>query len=93
MASNYATLNPEYPTGKFSPLTVKGKKRELIEGFEKKLTEKINQLNGYKAKREEKIARGKDLSEDDLKVMKRLEQIVTDLRATIKQQKDMFNIR
>ena len=44
MASNYATLTPEYPTGKFSPLTVKGKKRTLIEGLKKSIKEKQEKI-------------------------------------------------
>lgn len=91
--TNYGTLNPEYPTGKFKPVTAKGRKREVIESLEKTLKEKEEQLKKYQDKRKAKQDNGKDLDADDLKRLTRLTGIVNDMRTLINTQKQMFNIK
>lgn len=93
MARSYGTMEPEYVSDRLSPATVKGKKQELVAGLRSKLNEQQAKLAELKKQRESLQEKGRDLDEQDLKRMKRLENIVVDLKQTIDKQVKMFNLK
>jgi len=90
---NFGTLEPEYHSDQFSPITVKGKKYALVSGLRAKLSEKTSALNELKKYQKYLKKMGKDLDEHDQKIMKRLEEIVANLNRMIDEQVEMFNLK
>lgn len=90
---NFGTLEPEYHSDQFSPITVKGKKYALVSGLRAKLSENQSSLNELKKYQKSLKKMGRDLDEKDQKIMKRLEEIVANLNHMIDEQVEMFNLK
>lgn len=90
---NYGTLEPEYCSDQFSPVTIKGRKQALVFGLQQKLNENQSALSELKKQQKSLQEKGKDLDEQDLKRMKKLQDIISNLKGTIKEQVEMFNLK
>lgn len=90
---NYGVLKKEHHDETLSEVTVKGAKYNLVSKLQLKLNEK--QITLKELKQEQKVlqSNGKDLNEEDMVRMKRLEYIVANLKNTIDQQVKMFNLK
>ena len=90
---NYGTLEPEYVSDTFSPITVKGRKQALVDGMRAKLNEKQSALSELKKQQKALRANGRDLDEQDQKTMKKLEEIVANLKRVIDEQVTEFKLK
>ena len=90
---NFGTLEPEYFSDTFSPITVKGKKYILVSGLRAKLNEKQSALSELKKQQKALRANGRDLDEQDQKTMKKLEEIVANLKRVIDEQVTEFKLK
>lgn len=90
---NYGTLEPEYYQENLGPLTIQGKKYALVSGLTEKLNSVQNELKECKKQQKTLQAKGKDLNEEDMKRMKRCEEIVANLKAVINREVTRFNLK
>ena len=90
---NYGILKKERYDETLSDVTVKGSKNTLIKSLQATLAQKTDLLKELKQEQEVLQAKGKDLNEEDMVRMKRLECIVANLKNTIDQQVKMFNLK
>lgn len=90
---NYGTLEPEYCSDQFSPVTIKGRKQALVLGLQQKLNENQSALSELEKQQKSLQEQGKDLDEQDLKRMKKIQDIISNLKGTIKEQVEMFNLK
>ena len=90
---NYGTLEPEYTSDQFSPITIKGKKYALVSGMRAKLSENQDKLSELKKYQQSLKKIGKDLDEKDQKRMKKLQEIIGNLNSVINEQIEHFNLK
>lgn len=90
---NYGVLKKERYDETLSEVTVKGAKYNLVSKLQLKLNEKQIALKELKQEQKVLQSNGKDLNEEDMVRMKRLEYIVANLENTIDQQVKMFNLK